>query len=427
VLSNILGRIAVLPTTAKVLLGVAALIALGLSVVLSPLMVVLAVIVLIVAMLAVFIQLLRRGSPRRWGIIAVVALVLVLVFSGISNAVYFRGGQEQASSPEPSQETQTAQREETTNAEETTSQAEKAEKAAIRSDPNPNKDEDRRRYDAVATVTDVVDGDTIEVEPAIDGEEEVRLIGVDTPETRDPEEEIEPYGPEASKYTSAKLDGEKIELEFDVEKRDQYGRILAYVYPVGKDMFNEDLLELGYAQVYTVSPNDKYEDRFEEAQEEAMDDDIGIWGLSRSELCKLADRGNGIGEGTPQCESSQQPAPEPQPAPVPAPTGRDLDCADFDSEGEAQAVLEDDPSDPHRLDADDDGQACEEGVGGGTASPTATASPSPSPEPSGGLPPAPGGDYDCADLTYSQAQQVLHSDPSDPHQLDGDGDGESCE
>jgi hypothetical protein len=120
VLRNILGRIAALPTAAKVLLGVAALIVLGLSVVLSPLMVVMAVLVLIVAVLAALIQLLRHGSPRRWGIVAAVALVLVLVFSGISNALYFRGGQEQATSPEPTQEAQTAQPEESTTLEETT-------------------------------------------------------------------------------------------------------------------------------------------------------------------------------------------------------------------------------------------------------------------------------------------------------------------
>ena len=53
--------------------------------------------------------------------------------------------------------------------------------------------------------------------------------------------------------------------------------------------------------------------------------------------------------------------------------------------------------------------------------PTALASPG------GALPPAPGGDYDCSDLTYSQAQQVLRSDPSDPNGLDGDDDGEACE
>jgi endonuclease YncB( thermonuclease family) len=90
-------------------------------------------------------------------------------------------------------------------------------------------------------------------------------------------------------------------LEFDTERTDQYGRLLAYVYPMGDEMFNEDLLTGGYAQVYTVTPNDKYEHRLESAQEEARADDIGIWGLSHDNQCKLADRGNGIGEGTPGC------------------------------------------------------------------------------------------------------------------------------
>jgi micrococcal nuclease len=438
-LSNILGRIAALPVAAKVILVVGALIVLGLSVALSPLMVVLAVLVLMVAVLAVVVQLLRRGSPRRWGIIAAVALVLVLVFSGISEALYGGGGQEQAASPEPKQEAQTSQPEETTTSEETTTQVEEAEKAAAKPNPNQDKDEDRGRFDAVATVREVVDGDTIEVQPAIRGEEEVRLIGVDTPETKDPEEEIEPYGPEASKYTSTELEGEKVELEFDVERKDQYGRVLAYVYPLGEDMFNEDLLELGYAQVYTVSPNDKYEDRFEAAQEEAMDDDIGIWALSHREQCKLADRGNGIGEGTPGCDRQQ---PAPKPAAAAPPTFRDRDCSDFDSRAEAQEVLNDDPSDPNGLDADNDGLACEtSSFGGGSASPSAspsasaTASPSASAGAGAGYggggggrrqaaPPSPaaGGDIDC-----DQVDGPIPTPPGDPDNLDGDNDGLACE
>src|SRR5215207_9660394 len=115
-LRNVLGRIGALPVAAKVLLGVAALIALGLAVVLSPLLLALSGFVLIVAVIALFVQLLRRGSLRRWGIVAAASLVLVLVFSGISNALYFRGEQEQATSPEPTQETQPAQPEETTAA-----------------------------------------------------------------------------------------------------------------------------------------------------------------------------------------------------------------------------------------------------------------------------------------------------------------------
>jgi micrococcal nuclease len=117
-------------------------------------------------------------------------------------------------------------------------------------------------------VSQVVDGDTIEIFPAIDGIDEVRLIGVDTPETKDPDEGVEPYGPEATAFATDELTGRRIELEFDVERADQYDRLLAYVY-AGGEMFNEDLLEEGYAQAYPYPPNTKCADRFEEAQEEA--------------------------------------------------------------------------------------------------------------------------------------------------------------
>jgi micrococcal nuclease len=413
--SNIFRRIAAWPTAAKVLLAVVALVMLGLAVLLSPLLAVLAGLVLIVAVLAIVIQLLRRGSLRRWGIVAASSLALVLVFSGISNAIYGGGGQERSRSPEPAREAQLAPREETT------ATTDEAEVAAAKSDSNAEDDEDRGRYDAVATVKRVVDGDTLEIEPAVDGEEEVRLIGVDTPETKDPEEGVEPYGKEASKYAVSVLEGEEIELEFDAEREDQYGRLLAYVYPLGEEMFNEDLVEGGYAQVYTFPPNTRYEERFEEAQEEARAANIGIWGLSRDEQCELADRGNGIGEGTPACQAEPEPTPEPrpqpepEPAPPPAPTGG-LDCADFSTQEEAQAVLDADPSDPNGLDPDGDGQACAElpdADAGASASAPASPEPSSAPTPSSG-------DLDCSDFdTQAEAQAVYEQDTSDPNGLDG--------
>jgi micrococcal nuclease len=76
-------------------------------------------------------------------------------------------------------------------------------------------------------VARVVDGDTIEISPAIDGVVEVRLIGVDTPETKDPDESVEPYGPEASAFATDELTGRRVGLEFDVERIDQYDRLLA--------------------------------------------------------------------------------------------------------------------------------------------------------------------------------------------------------
>jgi micrococcal nuclease len=73
-------------------------------------------------------------------------------------------------------------------------------------------------HDATATVSRVVDGDTIEVSPAVDGNGEVRLIGMDTPETKDPSEEVEPLGPEASAFAADSLTGQSVGLEFDVER-----------------------------------------------------------------------------------------------------------------------------------------------------------------------------------------------------------------
>ncbi|MDP9410034.1 MAG: thermonuclease family protein, partial [Actinomycetota bacterium] len=155
---------------------------------------------------------------------------------------------------------------------------------------------------ATVTVSRVVDGDTIEISPAVAGNEEVRLIGVDTPETEDPNEEIEPMGPEASAYAESRLTGARVELEFDVERFDQYGRLLAYVY-AGGQMFNEDLVEEGYAQAYPYEPNTRYADRFTAAQEQAKASGLGIWGLTLAQQCQLADRGNSIGEGSPGCSS----------------------------------------------------------------------------------------------------------------------------
>lgn len=147
------------------------------------------------------------------------------------------------------------------------------------------------------TVTRVVDGDTIEVSPLVDGTEDVRLIGVDTPETSDSSQGAQPYGEEASRFTENGLEGERVTLRFDEERKDDYGRALAYLYPKDREMFNQELLERGYAQVATFPPNVEHVGRFEEAQRRAREKRIGIWGLPESKLCRLTDRGNGIGGG----------------------------------------------------------------------------------------------------------------------------------
>jgi endonuclease YncB( thermonuclease family) len=105
------------------------------------------------------------------------------------------------------------------------------------------------------TVERVVDGDTIEVNPAVGGKEDVRLIGVDTPETVDPNEPVQPYGTQASAFTKRQLEGKRVTLIFDQERTDQYDRALAYVRLSGQSTtFNETLLRQGYAQLYIEPP-----------------------------------------------------------------------------------------------------------------------------------------------------------------------------
>ncbi len=225
-------------------------------------------------------------------------------------------------------------------------------------------------YDATVTVSRVVDGDTVEITPAIDGVVDVRLIGMDTPETVDPGEEVEPLGPEASSFATEELTGRSVGLEFDVEREDQYGRLLAYVY-LGGEMFNEVLVDEGYAQSYPYEPNTRYAGRFAAAQEQARAAGIGIWGLTLAQQCLLADRGNGIGEGTPGCSgaaasagssasgsatvssSASASAGSGGSAPA-APSGvGDIDC------DQVNGPIPTPPGDPDGLDGDGDGLACE--------------------------------------------------------------------
>jgi micrococcal nuclease len=218
--------------------------------------------------------------------------------------------------------------------------------------------------DATVTVTRAVDGDTIEISPAVDGIEDVRLIGVDAPETSGDCGE-EPYAEAAASY-AASWEGTEIELELGEERTDRYGRLLAYVHdPFLGTMMNEELLRSGHAQLWIIPPNDEHEDELRVAQEEARSIGLGIWGLPPTEQEELADHGNGIGGGVcaeqyevPQYEAPQEEQASPAPNPSPsAPAGGDLDCADFGTSAEAQAYLL--PGDPHGLDADGDGQACD--------------------------------------------------------------------
>lgn len=130
-----------------------------------------------------------------------------------------------------------------------------------------------------AEVIRVVDGDTIDVE--IGGREErVRLLGIDTPEVHVPDgESPDCFGAEASAYTAQLLgEGAAVRLERDVVGRDDYGRLLAYVYRIEDGtMVNEALVRQGYARPMRIEPNGIFAERFVAAAVAAEAGGLGLW------------------------------------------------------------------------------------------------------------------------------------------------------
>jgi micrococcal nuclease len=180
---------------------------------------------------------------------------------------------------------------------------------------------------------------------------------VDAPETSGP-----PicYGPEAAHKAQELIDraGGRLLLEKDVSDTDRFGRLLRYVWldhPDGRRMLNEELVRQGYAQVSTFQPDVKYQAQLLAAEREAREASRGFWG---------ACGGFNIPLPTPTNPPAQA-APTAPPAPVGLPydpNGPDRDCADFGTQAEAQRFFEaagGPAADPHRLDSDNDGVACE--------------------------------------------------------------------
>lgn len=125
-------------------------------------------------------------------------------------------------------------------------------------------------------VVAVIDGDTIVVRFARGTTDTVRLLGVDTPETRHPTRGVECFGPEASAFTRRRLLGRVVRLEHDVERRDVYDRRLAYVL-VGGRRFNDVLLRRGYARFLIIPPNGAHGRALLEAELDARRHRRGLW------------------------------------------------------------------------------------------------------------------------------------------------------
>lgn len=185
----------------------------------------------------------------------------------------------------------------------------------------------------LAQVVEVVDGDTLHV--SIDGSPDtVRLIGVDAPEIHHPTKGREPLGDEAAAYMSGLIGAGTVCLERDLTERDDFGRLLRYVWLPDGRLADEAMLRAGLAQIVTYPPDVKYvESRFLPAQQDAREAGRGIW----------------AGQPTPAggCDPSYPGVCIPPPPP-------DLNCGDVPY-GRFTVL----PPDPHHFDGDGNGVGCE--------------------------------------------------------------------
>src|SRR5258705_3186151 len=146
--------------------------------------------------------------------------------------------------------------------------------------PSPSPLPRGEREDLTGTVIRTVDGDTVWVRLA-GGVEKVRYIGIDTPEVHHPTRGEEPGGRAATEINRGLVGERPVRLEPDVQLRDRYGRLLAYVWVKRADgvevMVNAELVRLGYAQVMTIPPNVRHAEMFRKLAAEARENHRGLW------------------------------------------------------------------------------------------------------------------------------------------------------
>ena len=152
-------------------------------------------------------------------------------------------------------------------------------------------DADFRKYHRKTfTVTEVIDGDTIDINIP-DGtydDTRIRLIGVDTPETKHPTVGLMHYGPEATAFTAQLVQGTQVTVILDIvgDRRDRYGRLLAYVVLDDGRVLNAELIKHGYGYAYLGFPHSEF-DTYQLLMEQAIREKKGLWqNAARDDLPK---------------------------------------------------------------------------------------------------------------------------------------------
>ncbi|MDP9317285.1 MAG: thermonuclease family protein [Chloroflexota bacterium] len=213
-----------------------------------------------------------------------------------------------------------------------------------------------------AQVVEIIDGDTVDV--LLNGKvERLRLIGLDTPETKDPRKPVQCFGKEASAQAAKILTGQTVLLEEDASQdtRDKYDRLLRYVWlPDGK-LYNLEMIIGGFAHEYTYETPYKYQAVFKKEEAAARERGWGFWAVTSC---------NGNTEQAAEAPAPKPSAPKPAaPAQQPAAGGNchpsypdvcippappDLNCPDIPHK-RFRVV----GADPHKFDRNRDGIGCE--------------------------------------------------------------------
>jgi micrococcal nuclease len=139
-------------------------------------------------------------------------------------------------------------------------------------------DQEIWRLSLSGRVVDVVDGDTVKVRLRR-STETVRYIGVDTPETVKPGEPVQCFGKPASALNRRLVSGRRVRLRLGRERRDRYGRLLAYVFLRGRGgrSVNAEIVARGYGKVLTIPPNTAHEAAYERLEQRARSRGLGLW------------------------------------------------------------------------------------------------------------------------------------------------------
>lgn len=199
-------------------------------------------------------------------------------------------------------------------------------------------------------VVRVVDGDTVEVH--YKGRvQPIRVIGIDTPETVHPTEPVECWGLRASAQASKLLGGERVQVLFDPSqgRRDAYDRLLAYLVIPDIGDFGEAMIRRGHAAEYTYDTAYANQQSYQRAEAKAKLAKLGLWKACGGVDTPLETSGppqpTKPSAGGDDCADGYSPCVPPYPP--------DVSCDDVNGPITVTG------SDPHRLDADGDGTACE--------------------------------------------------------------------